>query len=55
MSKDFVTVDGNIKKVQKENVTPYKIATVILIKEYCNETTKGITSFIYLSYYMINI
>lgn len=38
MSKEF---DGNVKKIQKENLTPYKIATVILIREYCNETTKG--------------
>ncbi|XP_032683400.1 anaphase-promoting complex subunit 5 isoform X2 [Odontomachus brunneus] len=42
MSKEFVTVDGNVKKIQKENLTPYKIATVILIREYCNETTKAI-------------
>lgn len=42
MSKDFVTVDGNVKKIQKENLTSYKVATVILIKVYCNETTKAI-------------
>lgn len=41
MSKEFVTVDGNVKKIQKENLTPYKVATVILIREYCNEATKG--------------
>ena len=41
MSKDFVTVDGNVKKIQKENLTSYKVATVILIKVYCNESTKG--------------
>lgn len=48
MSKEFITVDGNVKKIQKENLTPYKIATVILIREYCNETTKGNTLLIYL-------
>lgn len=42
MSKDFVTVDGNVKKIQRENLTSYKVATVILIKVYCNESTKGI-------------
>lgn len=42
MSKEFVTVDGNVKKIQKENLTPYKVATVILIREYCNEATKAI-------------
>ena len=42
MSTDFMNIDGNIKRVQKETLTPYKIATVILIKEYCNETTKAI-------------
>lgn len=42
MSKDFVTVDGNVKKIQRENLTSYKVATVILIKVYCNEPTKGI-------------
>nr|XP_031826496.1 anaphase-promoting complex subunit 5 [Nomia melanderi] len=42
MSTDFLNIDGNIKRVQKESLTPYKIATVILIKEYCNETTKAI-------------
>ncbi|RLU23502.1 hypothetical protein DMN91_003707 [Ooceraea biroi] len=41
MSKEFVTIDGNVKKIQKENLTPYKVATVILIREYCNEATKG--------------
>lgn len=41
MSKEFVTVDGNVRKIQKETLTPYKVATVILIKEYCNDTTKG--------------
>lgn len=41
MSKEFVTVDGNVKKVQKENLTPFKVATVILIREYCNENSKG--------------
>lgn len=42
MSKDFVTVDGNVKKIQKESLTSYKVATAILIKVYCNETTKAI-------------
>jgi hypothetical protein len=42
VSKEFVTVDGNVRKIQKENLTPYKVATVILIREYCNEATKGI-------------
>ncbi|KAG5328440.1 APC5 protein, partial [Acromyrmex charruanus] len=42
MSKEFVTVDGNVRKIQKETLTPYKVATVILIKEYCNDTTKVI-------------
>ncbi|EZA49509.1 anaphase-promoting complex subunit 5 [Ooceraea biroi] len=42
MSKEFVTIDGNVKKIQKENLTPYKVATVILIREYCNEATKVI-------------
>ncbi|KAK9310347.1 hypothetical protein QLX08_000342 [Tetragonisca angustula] len=42
MSTDLINIDGNIKRVQKETLTPYKIATVILIKEYCNETTKTI-------------
>ncbi|XP_018347045.1 PREDICTED: anaphase-promoting complex subunit 5 isoform X2 [Trachymyrmex septentrionalis] len=42
MSKEFVTVDGNMRKIQKETLTPYKVATVILIKEYCNDTTKVI-------------
>lgn len=41
MSVDLMNIDGNIKRVQKETLTPYKVATVILIKEYCNETTKG--------------
>lgn len=41
MSTDLINIDGNIKRVQKETLTPYKIATVILIKEYCNETTKS--------------
>lgn len=41
MSKEFVTVDGNVRKIQRETLTPYKVATVILIKEYCNDTTKG--------------
>lgn len=40
MSKEFVTVDGNVRKI---SLTPYKVATVILIKEYCNDTTKVIT------------
>lgn len=44
MSKEFVTVDGNVRKIQKETLTPYKVATVILIKEYCNDTTKGTIS-----------
>ncbi|XP_012542546.1 anaphase-promoting complex subunit 5 [Monomorium pharaonis] len=43
MSKEFVTVDGNVRKIQKETLTPYKVATVILIKEYCNDTTREIT------------
>jgi len=44
MSKDLLslTSEGSVKKIQKENLTPYKIATVILIREYCNENTKGI-------------
>lgn len=44
MSKDILslTPDGSVKKIQKENLTPYKIVTVILIKDYCNETAKGI-------------
>lgn len=42
MFKEFVTVDGNVRKNQRETLTPYKVATVILIKEYCNDTTKGI-------------
>ncbi|XP_034191300.1 anaphase promoting complex subunit 5 ida [Osmia lignaria lignaria] len=42
MSVDLMNIDGNIKRVQKETLTPYKVATVILIKEYCNETTKAI-------------
>lgn len=41
MSKEFVTVDGNVRKIQRETLTPYKVATVILIKEYCNDNTKG--------------
>lgn len=56
MSKEFVTVDGNVKKIQKENLTPYKIATVILIRQYCNETAKGIThthSHLYNIYFII--
>lgn len=40
MFKEFVTVDGNVRKNQRETLTPYKVATVILIKEYCNDTTK---------------
>ncbi|XP_011643849.1 anaphase-promoting complex subunit 5 [Pogonomyrmex barbatus] len=42
MSKEFVTVDGNVRKIQKETLTPYKVATVILIKEYCNDNDKEI-------------
>ncbi|XP_017876328.1 anaphase-promoting complex subunit 5 [Ceratina calcarata] len=42
MSTDLMNIDGNIKRVQKETLTPYKIATVILIQEYCIETTKAI-------------
>ncbi|XP_011865096.1 PREDICTED: anaphase-promoting complex subunit 5 isoform X2 [Vollenhovia emeryi] len=42
MSKEFVTVDGNVRKIQRESLTPYKVATVILIKEYCNDTTREI-------------
>lgn len=41
MSKDILNIDGNVKKIQRETLTPYKIAVVILIKEYCLETTKG--------------
>lgn len=52
MSKEFVTVDGSVKKIQKENLTPYKIATVIFIREYCNETNKGNLLSTYLSYYI---
>ncbi|KAL0098394.1 hypothetical protein PUN28_008359 [Cardiocondyla obscurior] len=42
MSKEFVAVDGNVKKIQRETLTPFKVATLILIKEYCNDNTKGI-------------
>lgn len=42
MTTDLTNIDGNIKRIQKETVTPYKVATVILIKEYCNEATKAI-------------
>lgn len=41
MSKELVNIDGNVKRVQKENLTPYKVAIVMLIKEYCNESRKG--------------
>lgn len=51
MSKEFVTVDGNVRKIQKETLTPYKVATVILIKEYCNDTTKGTLCFYYAIYF----
>jgi len=53
VSKEFVTVDGNVRKIQKENLTPYKVTTVILIKEYCNEATKGI--FYCVFYYIMKI
>lgn len=42
MSKELVNIDGNPKRIQKENLTPYKVAIVMLIKEYCNETRKAI-------------
>ncbi|KAI4477768.1 hypothetical protein M0804_012596 [Polistes exclamans] len=42
MSKELVNIDGNVKRVQKENLTPYKVAIVMLIKEYCNESRKAI-------------
>lgn len=52
MSKEFVTVDGNVRKIQKETLTPYKVATVILIKEYCNDTTRGMLC-AFIIYYAI--
>ncbi|XP_012287472.1 anaphase-promoting complex subunit 5 [Orussus abietinus] len=42
MIKDMMNIDGNSKKSQREQLTPYKIVVVILIKEYCNERTKAI-------------
>lgn len=54
MSTDLMNIDGHIKRLQKETLTPYKIATVILIKEYCNETTKGNLILIILKLFNIN-
>ncbi|KAL2712791.1 anaphase-promoting complex subunit 5 [Vespula squamosa] len=42
MSKELINIDGNVKRIQKENLTPYKVAIVMLIKEYCNESRKAI-------------
>ncbi|XP_012256347.2 anaphase-promoting complex subunit 5 isoform X2 [Athalia rosae] len=42
MYKDLLNIGTNVKKCPKETLTPYKIAVVILIKEYCSETTKAI-------------
>lgn len=53
MSKEFVTVDGNVRKIPKETLTPYKVATVILIKEYCNDTTRGTFHCTFIMYYVI--
>lgn len=41
MYRDLLNIGTNAKTCQKETLTPYKIAVVLLIKEYCNETTKG--------------
>ncbi|XP_066585318.1 anaphase-promoting complex subunit 5 [Prorops nasuta] len=42
MSKDLLHIEGITKKIQKEILTPYKIAVVLLIKEYCHETSKTV-------------
>ncbi|XP_015517721.1 anaphase-promoting complex subunit 5 [Neodiprion pinetum] len=42
MNKDLLNIGTNVKKCQKETLTPYKIAVVMLIREYCNEPTKAI-------------
>lgn len=41
MARELVSIDGSVKKVQKEHLSPYKVAIVMLIKEYCNESRKG--------------
>ncbi|KAJ8667297.1 hypothetical protein QAD02_008959 [Eretmocerus hayati] len=35
MNKEFSSIDGSVKKHQRESVTPYKIAVLIFIKNYC--------------------
>lgn len=39
--KDMFNFDGNIRKIKREPLTPYKIAVVGLIKIFCNDKRKG--------------
>ncbi|XP_014222514.1 anaphase-promoting complex subunit 5 [Trichogramma pretiosum] len=42
MNKEFANIDGSAKKTQKESLTPYKVAVLMFIKLYCNETNKTV-------------
>ena len=41
MNKEVLSIDGTAKKTQRETLTPYKIAIVMFINIYCDETAKG--------------
>ncbi|XP_015586196.1 anaphase-promoting complex subunit 5 [Cephus cinctus] len=42
MHQDLTNIDANLKKPQREILTPYKIAVVMLIREYCMDREKAI-------------
>ena len=41
MNKEVLNIEGAAKKTQRETLTPYKIAIVMFVNIYCDETTKG--------------
>ncbi|KAK0177690.1 hypothetical protein PV328_001718 [Microctonus aethiopoides] len=43
MFKEFSNVEENTHKSQKETLTPYKIAVILLIKSYCLPNRKNLT------------
>lgn len=42
MNKEVLNIEGAAKKSQRETLTPYKIAIVMFINIYCDESGKGI-------------
>lgn len=36
MNKEYSSLDGSVKKSQRESLTPYKVAVVMFIKMYAD-------------------